>query len=141
MSLVYFTDRDLGKRFPQILRDAGLTVERHDDHFSPWTPDEEWLATVGERGWVAITHDRRIRYKPNELEAVIANRVALLVLVGKSASEELAQAFVATHPAIERFISKRSPPFVAKVFRGARPASSGARWSTGRIELWFPISG
>jgi hypothetical protein len=26
---VFFTDRDLGKQFPGILRSAGLTVERH----------------------------------------------------------------------------------------------------------------
>jgi hypothetical protein len=29
LSHVYFTDRDLGVRFPQILRTAGLKVERH----------------------------------------------------------------------------------------------------------------
>jgi hypothetical protein len=28
MSRVFFTDRDLGKRFPEILRIAGLSVER-----------------------------------------------------------------------------------------------------------------
>lgn len=33
MSRVFFTDRDLGKRFPDILREAGLTVQRHVDHF------------------------------------------------------------------------------------------------------------
>lgn len=27
----YFTDRDLGRRFPQILRDVGLVVHVHDD--------------------------------------------------------------------------------------------------------------
>ncbi|MGH9203417.1 MAG: hypothetical protein ACRD2A_19515 [Vicinamibacterales bacterium] len=64
---VFFTDRDLGKRFPEILAAAGLKVERHADYFSPATPDEEWLQRVGERGWIAVTHDRRIRYKPNEL--------------------------------------------------------------------------
>jgi hypothetical protein len=37
---VFFTDRDLGKRFPEILRAAGLTVQRHSDHFEPETPDE-----------------------------------------------------------------------------------------------------
>jgi hypothetical protein len=35
LSVVYFTDRNLGKQFPEILRAAGLTVERHDDHFGP----------------------------------------------------------------------------------------------------------
>jgi len=35
LSFVYFTDRDLGTRFPEILQHAGLTVERHADHFVP----------------------------------------------------------------------------------------------------------
>ena len=29
MSRAYFTDRDLGKRFGEILKAGGLTVERH----------------------------------------------------------------------------------------------------------------
>jgi hypothetical protein len=60
LTLVYFTDRDLGKIFPAVLSQAGLTVERHHDHFAPDCPDEEWLAAVGSPGWVAITHDTRI---------------------------------------------------------------------------------
>jgi hypothetical protein len=83
LSRVYFTDRDLGKRFPEILRSSGLNVERHEDHFAPDTPDAEWLEVVGDRGWIAITHDRRIRYKPNERDAVMLHRVALLVVVGR----------------------------------------------------------
>jgi hypothetical protein len=42
VSFVYFTDRDLGLRFPEILRDAGFAVERHRDHFAHDAPDEEW---------------------------------------------------------------------------------------------------
>ena len=57
---VLFTDRDLGKKFPEILRDADLTVERHADHFAPDCADEIWLAEVGKRGWIAVTHDGRI---------------------------------------------------------------------------------
>jgi hypothetical protein len=70
---VFFTDRDLGKKFPQTLRDAGLTVERHADHFAPDCPDDQWLEVIGKRGWVTITHDRRIRYKSHELAAVMRN--------------------------------------------------------------------
>ena len=39
---------DLGKIFPRILREAGLTVERHDDHFDENTTDEVWLQEVEE---------------------------------------------------------------------------------------------
>ncbi len=76
MSLVFFTDRDLGTSFPDILRSAGISVERHGDHFPPDTSDETWLAEIGARGWVILTHDRRIRYKPNELAAVKRHGVA-----------------------------------------------------------------
>lgn len=82
MNPTYFTDRDLGKKFPEILRAAGLQVERHADHFQHDTPDEEWLREIGNRRWIAVTHDARIRYKPNEKRAVVENRVALLVIVG-----------------------------------------------------------
>jgi len=64
LTLVFFTDRDLGTLFPEILKGAGFTVERHGDLFPPDCPDEDWLAEVGKREWVALTHDARIRYKP-----------------------------------------------------------------------------
>ena len=138
MSFVYFTDRDLGTRFPDVLRDAGLTVERHADHFVHDAPDEEWLAEVGRRGWIALTHNRRIRYTPNERQAVIDHRVSLLVMVGHAPFADLAHAFVATLPRIERFLRPHEPPFIAKVYRPS-PAETARRATTrGRIELWCP---
>lgn len=67
MSRVYFTDRDLGKRFPETLSAAGVTVERHLDLFAPDGPDEQWLEYCGRNNRIAITHNERIRYTPNEL--------------------------------------------------------------------------
>jgi hypothetical protein len=46
LSVVYFTDRDLGLTFPTELRAAGLPVELHREHFPPTAPDHEWLASV-----------------------------------------------------------------------------------------------
>jgi hypothetical protein len=43
VSRVFFTDRDLGKQFPARLREAGLAVERHADHFAADAPDSAWL--------------------------------------------------------------------------------------------------
>jgi hypothetical protein len=118
LSPVYFTDRDLGKRFPAILAAAGLRVEKFADHFTDdLCPDEVWLREVGRQGWIAISHDRRIRYKPNELAAVIEHRVGLLVVIGKAPFPDLAQSFVATRNRIETFLDRHTPPFVAKVYR------------------------
>ena len=66
MSRVYFTDRDLGKRFPEILTAAGLAVERHHELFPPDGTDEQWLEYCGTRNRVAVTHNEPIRYTPND---------------------------------------------------------------------------
>jgi hypothetical protein len=135
---VFFTDRDLGKQFPGILRSAGLTVERHADHFRHDCSDEEWLAEVGRRGWIAITHDRRIRYKPNELAAVVQNQVPLLVIVGSVPFPQLAQGFVSTYGRIEKFIAAHAPPYIAKVYRPSASELAKDAAAPGRIELWYP---
>lgn len=137
MSLVYFTDRDLGRQFPALLEEAGLVVERHASHFAHDTPDEAWLKTVGERGWVAVTHDKRIRHKPNELAAVITHRVALLVVVGHAPFRELARSFVASRARIERFVSRHAPPYIAKLYRPSVAELVRNADAPGRIELWY----
>jgi hypothetical protein len=138
LSFVYFTDRDLGIRFPEILRSAGLRVERHRDHFAHDAPDDQWLGTVGERGWIALTHNRRIRYTPNERDAVMRNRVALLMIVGTAPYPDLARSFVATLPRIERFLTRHQPPFIAKVYRPSPAEAARRKKPPGSIELWYP---
>jgi len=135
---VFFTDRDLGKKFPEILRAAGLKVERHVDHFRHDTSDEEWLREIRGRGWIAVTHDGRIRYKPNELATVMQHGVALLVVVGHAPYPELAQAFVATQPRILNFIERHEPPYIAKVYRPSPGDIANDPSALGRIELWHP---
>jgi hypothetical protein len=138
LSFVYFTDRDLGKRFPEILRSSGLTVERHGDHFAPDTADEAWLEVIGKRGWIALTHDRRIRYKPNERDAVMRHGVALLVIVGAAPFPDLARAFVASLPSVEHFLHRHKPPFIAKLYRPSPAETARRSTAPGRVELWYP---
>jgi hypothetical protein len=126
VSLTFFTDRDLGRQFPSVLHAAGLTVVRHSDLFPPEATDEEWLARVGDEQWLAVTHDRRIRYKPNELAAVERHRVALLVVVGAAPFGVLAENFVTTLSKIEAFVGDRPRPFIGKVYR-AQPRRPGTR--------------
>lgn len=68
---VFFVDRCLGKKcVASALRETGHRAEVHDDHFPQDAKDEEWLPVVGERGWLVITRDDRIRY--HSLEAAAA---------------------------------------------------------------------
>lgn len=137
MSYTYFTDRDLGKAFPRTLRRAGLLVQPHDSHFGPTTLDEEWLTKVGVRDWLVITHDQRIRYKPNERDAVMNAGVGMLVLVGAIPHPALAKNFLATLPAIERFIEKHPRPFIAKVYRPSSIPVEELGFQSGRVEMWL----
>lgn len=138
MSRVYFTDRDLGRRFPEILTAAGLTVERHQQLFPPNGPDEQWLEHCGRNRRIGVTHNERIRYTPNELAAVVEHRVALLVVVGKVPLAELAQNFVNTLPKIEGFVDAHRPPYIAKVYRPPAPELAKDPAATGSISLWYP---
>jgi hypothetical protein len=138
VSRTYFTDRDLGRQFPERLREARLRVERHADHFAPDTPDTEWLPEVGRRGWIVVTHDERIRYKANELAAVVQHRVALLLVQGRAPYPQLAVWFVQTLPRIEAFVAAHAPPYIAKVQRPTPKELSLHPEASGRVVLWYP---
>jgi hypothetical protein len=138
VSRLHFTDRDLGKKFPQILADAGLLVERHSDLFPPDGPDEQWLEHCGRYGRIAITHKQRIRYTPNELAAVVRYRVALLVVIGQAPFPELAHNFVNSIRRIERFVDMRKPPYIAKVYRAAPIDAARNATTSGSVSLWYP---
>lgn len=138
MNIVFFTDRDLGSRFPEILAAAGLTVQRHQDHFAHDCDDEVWLRSIGEWGWVVLTRDGRIRYKPNELRAVMRHSVAILVIVGKAPHPDLAYSFVATLPPIRRFLARNRPPYIGKVYRPSPSDVTRDPNAPGCVELWYP---
>lgn len=138
MSVVFFTDRDLGLQFPAILRDAGIRVERHADHFPPTCADDVWLRETAMKGWIAVTHDARIRYKPNELAAVVEHKASLLVAIGWAPYPELARSFVDALDAILTFLADHRPPLIAKVYRASPAEIARNPHASGRVELWYP---
>ena len=138
MTRVYFTDRDLGKQFPAILAAAGIAVERHADLFPPDGSDEQWLEYCGTHQRVAVTHNSRIRYVPNELAAVKRFGVRLLVVVGQAPTADLARNFVRTLHRIESMLDERKPPFILKVYRPTPAELANADSAAGRVEVWYP---
>jgi hypothetical protein len=137
LTTVYFTDRDLGRLFPRLLRESGIRVEEHRDHFAHDAADTEWLAAMRDRHWVVVTHDRRIRYKPNELDAVMRSEIALLIVVGKVKLAELAANFVRTIDRIESFLASHQRPFIAKVWSPRPDESRRHPGAPGRVEMWL----
>jgi len=115
--VVYFTDRDLGRKLPETRKAAGLKVETHDHHFGPLTPDAEWLATVGEKGWLAITRDARIRYSPLALRTLMESGAKLFILVGKLSTAECAGLINHHRRRIESLAASEPGAFIAKIRR------------------------
>lgn len=101
---VFFIDRSLGrKQVAQALREAGATVEVHDDHFPQATPDVDWLAEVGRRGWVVLSKDERIRRNRIERTALEAARVRAFFLTQQDITgQEMAELFSSALPGMTR---------------------------------------
>jgi hypothetical protein len=134
---VFFTDRNLGKQFPAILAAAGMAIERHCDHFRDNAPDEEWIAEVARRGWIAITHDKEIRRRPNQRAAVISTALGLIVVIGRLPFPELAAYFARSRAKIDRFVLRTKRPWIARFYAPTPQERERKLDPAGRIELWL----
>lgn len=124
---VFFSDENLGRHvFPGRLREAGVTLEVHNDHFPQGTPDTDWLPEIGRRGWILLTIDARLRYNRLEQRAILKHGVAAFVFTGGATHADKATAFLKARRRVERLLSRQAPPFIAKIH------------NSGRVELWLP---
>ena len=119
---VFFIDRCVGKKSVAVpLREAGLNVELHDDHFQQDALDEDWLPEVGRRAWYVITRDDRIRYRQLEAAAARGAKVGMFVVVSKNLTgPQTAEVILKARHRIGRLINKHRRPFVAKVYRDGK---------------------
>jgi PIN like domain len=117
--LVFFTDCDLGRKLPAALRVGGLRVEAFEQHFSrDSAPDTEWLRLAGENGWIALSHNKRIRYEPDELDELMLHRVRAFFIIGKGPHPAFAPVVLGAVPKIRRILSSQGEePFVGRIYQ------------------------
>lgn len=105
---------------PGTLRAAGFACECHDAHWDQNTPDAVWLAGVASKGWVVLTKDERIRYRPLEFQALVsANLRASIVICGNLRGTETAAILLRAMPAIHDVLSRHKGPFIYYVYKNA----------------------
>lgn len=116
---VLYLDRNLGKHvIASALQAAGHSVEVHDDHLPGDAPDEQWIKLVGDRGWIALTKDKNIRYRHAEFEAIREHGARVVVIRAKNlVGQDLANLVVKYHERIQKFASINESPFVAGLDR------------------------
>ena len=119
-SLEIFIDRSLGKKIALPLIEAGATVHLHDEYFEQNVEDQEWLAEVGNRGWLVITKDQWIRRRPLERDALLkANLKVFCFMSGSMPFSEMADVFAKALPAIKKTAATNLPPFIAGIYKDA----------------------
>lgn len=84
------------------------------EHFHQDAPDVEWLASVGQRGWLVITHDKKIKTRPAERKAIIDNDVGCFILVYKEnlSRDEICDIIRSNLPKMERLFAETEKPFL-----------------------------
>lgn len=88
----------------------------HHEKFAPNGPDEEWLEVVGREGWIALTRDKNIRRKTNELDAYRRHSVIGFVLAsGNASAADTAALVTALYPKIIRKAKATKPPAMFSV--------------------------
>jgi predicted nuclease of predicted toxin-antitoxin system len=120
-AIVFFIDRSLGKiDVPQALRKAGYHCECHDDHWNQTTEDAVWLTGVAAQGWVVLTKDERIRYRPLERRALDSAKVrAFIVICGNVRGEETARILLRAMPKILAVVERQQGPFIYHVYKNS----------------------
>ena len=85
--VVFVVDENLlrlGKGVVAIRSDTARFSESPVDELLPQGIDDpDWIPVVGDRGWVVITNDRRIRTRPHEAQLAIDHKLKVVHLHGK----------------------------------------------------------
>jgi hypothetical protein len=99
-----------------LLERAGFIVRVHDKYFNQDEADDVWLATCGQRGWIAITPDKRILKDPVSMRAIGANKGRVFFLPKNNKNPQLwAPILISCWDQIQRTLSNRTAPFVANI--------------------------
>jgi predicted nuclease of predicted toxin-antitoxin system len=112
-----FIDRSVPRSVADAVKKMRDDVLWLEDEFPHDVPDEEWLAAAGQRGWLVITHDRKIRTRPGERRAIMEHRVGCFILTYKQdlKKEEIVALIAATLDEMERRFETTPRPFIYTV--------------------------
>ena len=129
----FFLDRSFGgKLILEKLRKAGLRVESHHVRFRHNTPDAVWLGVVGEKKWIVLTRDAMIGRRFLELDALLAARARVFVVVSKDFTDEASgNIIIEALQDILKMLDENRFPFIARI----TASGSVTLWRTEPMKL------
>ena len=76
---------------------------------------------VGEKGWLLLTKDKKIRYNELEKAAVVQYRVREFYFSsGNYSGAEMAEMLIAALPEMAKICRKHAPPFIASITKSGK---------------------
>ena len=117
-SLTLFIDRNSGGRiFRDLLTSQGLRVILHDDEFPQAAADEDWLAVVGQKGWVIITGDNATTKSPLFLQQLASSQAHVIILLGLNGktAEGKAHCILEHYQRICALVASSEPPAMWRI--------------------------
>lgn len=114
-----FIDRSIPVSIAESLKCVRGDIIWLDDYFPANTPDVTWLETAGQKQWLVITRDSRIRKRPNELEMIREAEVGAFVLAQTQTPTrwEYLQIIACTLDHMEKLFHETPRPFVFGCYR------------------------
>lgn len=136
--LTFYFDRNFGKGLPTALLALKLKVVHHhakkaelgiscrnrkEQLFKPDTDDDEWLRYVGEKGWIAFSHDEKFHLPgyENEMAAIKQFGVGCFYLWGANAKcHDKALCFLRAYDQIVHAVNTTPKPFIYKIDKSGK---------------------
>ena len=136
----FFLDRDLGPtpgcEFIRILRDAGMAVHAHHEHFAHAPDDDEWLVLCGERGWIGVSRDKDIlNLKDIAVTTIMQHGVKAFVCIGQYRHPRIARNIVNSRHRMARWVRKYREPFIARLYMASEDEIR--RGKSGEVKMWL----
>ena len=114
----FLIDENLSAKMAQSLRSIDQNVDHVTEVLPQGAPDTEVLEFAGANDYFLITKDNRIRYKPNEKEALKKHEVGVFLLGGKNVPFfETFQQLIRNWDRILECAATTRRPFVRRVRR------------------------
>ncbi len=120
-----------------MLRRVGLKVKTiyqvYPSNTHQKIKDPQWIAKCGEKGWIAISGDKRIEKNVENKQAVIEAKCKLFLLTDtNSLPEEWASAVILGREKMSSVIRKNEDPFFATISKRSDSHVSHARFPAPR---------
>ena len=101
------------------MRAAGARVEHVRGAISAGRTDEDWLQIVGQKGWIALMRDQRVRYRKLERAMLAEAGVGAFVFTGGQATAlDTAAAIVPKMKKMASIAKSEPRPFLYSISLG-----------------------